>query len=369
VRQSVNGVDLKVVHAGPLENATAQALSASRVDLIQLIETGIPEREYVPGAQGLLPRGKRILVAAERKTGKSLAIGVVAAVDIVLAGGIVVILDRENTSDEYARRLDSVITSRALRDDSVELIRKNFRYHSWPSLNLQWGDDPDAYVAGFGGADVVIFDSSRKFLAGVGLTEDSSDDYAKFTDKLIDPLARQGIATIILDNTGHGDKERARGTSAKEDLVDVIFTLKRSATFNVVQEGLLELECRASRLGEIMGRQTLILGGGKYGSWELKAGGLARKLFHDACLAVLQEKSPLGRNPLINAVRDRGLTGTDDAWRDWLAEFTSDEASLIRHEFKRGYFVDTSASPLSSMPPPTRSPARSPGSDRLGGLA
>ena len=128
----------------------AAALASSRVDLIDIIEHGIPDREFVPGTGGFLAAGKRHHIAAERKTGKSLGIGIVAALDIVFAGGVVYVLDRENGADEYARRLDAVLKARHADERLRDLIRQNFRYHAWPTLRLQWGTDP-AYAAAFAG--------------------------------------------------------------------------------------------------------------------------------------------------------------------------------------------------------------------------
>ena len=160
----------------------AAALAESRVDLLAMIENGIPDREFVPGSGGIFARGKRHLIAAERKTGKSIAIGVVAAVDIVLAGAVVVVLDRENGSDEYARRLDAMLAARHTSAADKELIRRNFHYHAWPQLKLEMGVDP-RYPQAFAGADLAIIDSSRKFLTSVGLKEDLSDDYSAFTER------------------------------------------------------------------------------------------------------------------------------------------------------------------------------------------
>ena len=79
------------------------------------------------------------------------------------------------------------------------------------------------------GADLVIFDSQRRFLTDLGLDEDSSDDYAKFAAATIDAfLFEVGIATLIEDNTGHVQKDRGRGSSAKADLNEVSFILDPS---------------------------------------------------------------------------------------------------------------------------------------------
>ncbi len=240
-------------------------LDHSRVDLIEMIETGIPPREFIPGADPL-PRAKRAHVAAAAKSGKSLGLGVVTAIDIIEAGGTVVILDRENGADEYARRLEAVLEG---RDTDREGVRERLRYYAWPTMSLAWRDDA-SYPAVFAGADLVIFDSSRSHTAPLGLTEDASDDWATFTTALIDPLARAGIATVTLDNMGHQEKGRPRGTSAKEDLCDIAYTMKVIAPFSSTLAGRLELRCSRSRIGEITAGDTwhMQLGAGDYGSWE-----------------------------------------------------------------------------------------------------
>jgi hypothetical protein len=253
---------------GVAPGSPADALARSRVDLIEMIDAGIPPREFIPGAEPL-PKRKRAHIAAAAKSGKSLGMGVVTALDIIEAGGTVVILDRENGADEYARRLEAVLEARQVTDTLRERLRVELRYYAWPAMSLSWRDDP-AYPAEFAGVDVVIFDSSRSHTAPLGLTEDASDDWAAFTTALVDPLMHAGITTITLDNMGHEDKARPRGTSAKEDLCDIAYTMKVVAPFSSTLGGRLELRCSRSRIGEITVGDTwrMEIGGGQYGSWQ-----------------------------------------------------------------------------------------------------
>jgi hypothetical protein len=311
-------------------DAARDALDRTRVDLLALLKDGMPERDFLPGSDRLFVRGKRHHITADAKTGKSLGIAVVAALDIVTAEGTVVILDLENGSEEYARRLGSALNARGCSDELRELVRASYRYHAWPALKLEWGKDP-AYPDAFAGTDLVIFDSCRKFLTSVGLDEDSSDHYSRFTDALIDPLARAGIATCILDNAGHTDKNRSRGTSSKADLCDLMYSLKTSEKFSKDRQGRLELESTHSRIGEITGTWTLELGGGYYDSWKHQTAASARQQFQDACIAALRETAPLGRDALVKAARDHGGKGRDVTVRDWLAELVTDPSSPIDH--------------------------------------
>jgi hypothetical protein len=96
---------------GPLSGALSEAgdaLERARVDLIQRIREGIPDHEYVPGADGWLLRGKRYLVVAAAGMGKSLD-WLIVAVETVCAGGTVAMVDVENGADEYARRLELIV--------------------------------------------------------------------------------------------------------------------------------------------------------------------------------------------------------------------------------------------------------------------
>ena len=268
--------------------SAAAALAASRVDLAALIRDGVPPREFIPGSGGALVVGKRHLVFAGPKLGKSITMAVVTALDIIAAGGRVAVLDRENGSDEYARRWKAVLSARGADVELRAKWARNYTYYAYPQFKLEWGKDPD-YAQAFDGVTVVIFDSSRRFLTHLGLKESENDDFARFTDALIDPLFEAGIASVILDNTGHENQEHARGASAKADVVDLVFALKQTQEFGIEAEGSVELECKQSRIGEVAGAWEMELGGGHYGSWLHCGGGVSRRQFHNACVEALAE--------------------------------------------------------------------------------
>lgn len=302
-------------------------LESARVDLVDYLLTGIPPRQFVPGCHGRFAAGKRHHLAADRKSGKSIAVGVVDVVDIIEAGGTVAVLDRENGEDEYARRLDDVLKARHADTALIAAVRERFRYYAWPSVRLEWATN-DAYPAAFAGVDLVIFDSSRKFLTHVKLEENKSDDYSRFAEALIDPLMRAGIATLILDNVGHEEKRRSRGTISKEDLADVIFSMTKTIEFNRDKTGRVELACEDSRFGDIHGRWTMEIGGGVYEQWDRPQENL-KETFRLAVVAALLEKAPLGRDDLIKAARAKGAKGRNTTLRAWLEEFAGDLTSGV----------------------------------------
>lgn len=233
-----------------------------RVDLVQLIHDGIPPLDYLPASEGMLIRGRRHQAVAPRKTGKSLGM-LLHAVDMVIAGARVVIFDRENGANLYARRLEAIIAARGLQEQE-DTIRAGLAYFEFPRLRAS--DEADL-VALCADADLVIFDSQRMFLTDLGLGEDSSDEYATFMDALVDPLFRAGIATLTLDNTGHSEPKRSRGSSAKADLNEILFAMETGEKFNLSKRGRLRIEITDSRFGT-SGRWELELGGGTFGSWQ-----------------------------------------------------------------------------------------------------
>lgn len=241
----------------------ATRLEASRVDLVARASEVPQEPEYVPAMHGMLPVGARVECAAPAKAGKSLA-WLVASVDIVLGGGRVVVLDRENGADEYARRLADIMAARHIQPDERRALSERLQYHAWPTLTL--ADGPNLAGA-LGRADLVIFDSSRKHLSALRLEENKSDDFSRFSDSLLDPLARAGIACVVLDNTGWDEQGRPRGSSSKVDLVDIVFILEQVLPFDRKRRGRIRLRRTHARLGSIGDAWHMDIGGGTYSSW------------------------------------------------------------------------------------------------------
>ena len=245
--------------AEPSEAGSPDPLAESRVDLVERIREGIPERQYVPGGDGWLIAGKRYLVYSPSGVGKSLAM-LIVAVEIVRQGGTVAIIDVENGADEYARRLEAII------GDDEELSSAcsvRLRYYEYPPLSLEWGEEE--WVGALADCDLVVFDSSRHVLSTLGLAEDANDDYSKFMGRMVMPLSKAGKTTAILDNTGH-EGDHPRGASAKRDLNEVLFSLTAPDEFDLETEGrLIWRRTRQRFAGAIPKALEQRIGGGTYG--------------------------------------------------------------------------------------------------------
>jgi hypothetical protein len=187
-------------------------------------------------------------------------------VDCVAAGGSAAIIDVENGADEYARRLEDILVARdggGTESALAEACAERLRYYDWPSLSRSWME-PD-WVAALDGVDLVAFDSSRMVLTSVGFAEDSADDYSAFMSKFIVPLSKAGIATLVLDNTGHEERNRARGTITKADLNEVAYTIKPGKAFDRERGGFVKLDRTRSRFPELPKHLFVPLGGTSYG--------------------------------------------------------------------------------------------------------
>jgi hypothetical protein len=274
----------------------------------------------------MLVRGKRHLIAAPQKTGKS--IGMEAHwVDMVLAGTTVAVLDRENGREVYAMRLADIMDARDLTRKQRKRVQSGLHYYEFPELRTS---DADALAGYFASVDLVVFDSQRMFLSDFGLKEKESDDYASFMSYAVEPLFRAHIGTLILDNTGHNEKTRPRGASTKGDLNEILFSMETVSDFDLHRKGRLKLKVERSRFGNV-GEWTMDIGGGHFGSWESANELPDRSDFEAAVLDILSGGNALGQDKLCSAVRARDVRISNETARALLDRYTADAETPIRH--------------------------------------
>lgn len=300
----------------------AERFDERRVDLFKRIEEGVPPLNFLPASDGMLIAGKRHLIAAPKKTGKSIGM-LVHWVDVALADGRVLILDRENGANTYAERLGAIAEARHLDQRARAKVRRNLLYYEFPRLGEADGIAL-AEVAQENGASVVVFDSQRMYLSDLGLRESESDDYARFMGSLVDPLFEAEIATVILDNTGHSDPTRSRGTSAKGDLNEVLITMQPHVEFSQTRRGSLRLKLDPgrSRFGN-EGEWEMTIGNGTFSEWlPVGANKTVPANFAEAVTKTLGDCPPGGisQNKLLRAVKELGVSaGKSEGPRHLLA--------------------------------------------------
>lgn len=310
----------------------AARVTSKAINLVELIDKGIPPVRYLPASDEMLRRGKRHYIAAPAKEGKS--IGVLAHLaDMAVAGAKVVILDRENGQDIYAERLADIMRARRLTTKQRQQVGERLRYFEFPQLK---SGDADDMVDLFGEADLVVFDSQRMFLSDLGFSEQASDDYARFMSFVVDPLFRARIATLILDNTGHKEKQRGRGTTSKGDLNEICFYIEVVTPFSTTKKGELKLVIDKSRSGN-SGEWRMRLGAGYFYPWEPhNVDTTPRGDFREAVEEVLSDGKWRGEDKLMDAVRARGVRLKTQTARHLLEEYVKDPSIKITHS-TRGF--------------------------------
>lgn len=173
-----------------------------------------------------IARGQSYALVSTAKAGKSLLMLDVAA---ALATGRsvfgqkphppvrVLYVDHENSNFDIIERL------RDMGYAPGEL--GNLRYLSFPSmppLDGPAGGLDLVDLAEHHDAALVVFDTVARVVAG---EENSADTYRALYRHTLAPLKGAGRAVVRLDHRGHGVKTTARGSSAKADDVDAVWTL------------------------------------------------------------------------------------------------------------------------------------------------
>lgn len=95
---------------------------------------------------------------------------------------------------------------------------------SMPKLNTAAGGKRLLALCRDVGARLVVADSLQSLIDG---EENSNDVYDQLHQHTLGPLKREGIASVWTGNTGKDPTKGSRGGSRKEDVMDVIWELRR----------------------------------------------------------------------------------------------------------------------------------------------
>jgi hypothetical protein len=316
-----------------------EAMLGRRVDLTALDTRG--SRPWTPGLDRIIRPGCRAAFFSPRGVGKSL-VAMIACVQVVEAGGSVRYLDLENGQYRQAGRLDAILDDRAPEARIAVSERLDHR----PYARFGALDTPrsrNEWAALFTGLDLVVIDSISRALGHLGMDENSAADFTRFMVGHIDPIAEQGAAVLLLDNTGHDAPNRARGSSAKLDLIEVAYKVSRKES-SPDRHGTITLERVRTRDGDEAETLTCGVGAGRYTHLAAIAPAEEQHPFAEAARAALiagAHETPdtaLGRDLLFAAVRKAAVKGSDHKLRDLLAKAVADPSTGIAHD-RSGYFV------------------------------
>lgn len=223
-------------YSGRVDDGMAR-LHSFTADLANLVEPTRPidwsafwERDRAPEDWVLAPiiaRGRSHAVYAGGKTGKSLVVLWLAAMAAVGRPVLhqpagepidVVYIDLEMTEDDLQDRLEDMGFGPA--DDLSHL--HYYLLPSLPPMDTAAGGKALIDIARCHGAQLAVIDTLARAVEG---DENDSNTIRAFYRNAGMALKAAGIATVRLDHAGKDVERGQRGTSAKNDDVDVVYQL------------------------------------------------------------------------------------------------------------------------------------------------
>ena len=220
------------------------------------VDTSLPP-EWVPGAEGIIRKRERALWNAKQGNGKTQAALHLAA-QVTAEGGRVLYLDVENDRVEMARRMQPIM-------DGLNGSWERLAYlPDFPIVKVHGNEDLMAvWAQTLKASDLLIIDSFTRMLRICGKDENDNAQVTDWMIEYVDPIAKagEGIAVLILDNTGH-EGTRSRGAISKEATVETVYNVSGGKGVKPNKTGTLELKLTRSRSGELADRVTARSGGG-----------------------------------------------------------------------------------------------------------
>lgn len=216
-----------------LNSGARNSIAESRVDLGRLVREGAPEPEWL--IEPIIPASRVTILVAGAKSGKSLLLleaVCAAATGVKFIGELpdrpvrTLYLDFEMTEDDLAERLDSM----GYTEDTAASLMENLHYHRHPPVRPLDSAEGAADLLSFvklAEPDLVVIDTWSRVISG---SENDAETYQAFHRHMLGPLKAKGVAVVLADHTGHEQKGRSRGSSAKLDLADLAWTLKSKGT-------------------------------------------------------------------------------------------------------------------------------------------
>jgi hypothetical protein len=202
------------------------------VDLADVMENGTTDPEMLTES---LVRSEHHLVFGPRESAKTwFVMNEVAAV--LGQGENVVWVDKEMGRNNVADRLKTFGVD-------PDLVRGHLIYMEFPSLDCS----ADSRTAWVGLLEVeepalVVFDAQTELLADAGLNENSGTDVEKWSQAYITPARRLAAATLMIDHTGHSEKDRSVGSRQKGAAAKIEYKVSKDEDFSRDKVGMFTVE-------------------------------------------------------------------------------------------------------------------------------
>lgn len=318
--------DLSAIYIAPGSEKPEEATGEPGADELELLAHFVswPELWEADSSthdwliEPILARGRAHVLYAGAKTGKSLlALPIAAAIASgrsVLGNQLqeaqtVLYLDYEMSADDLRERLESFGYGPA--DDLTRL--KYALIPSFDPLDTERGGQQVVRLAKKLGAVLVVIDTTGRAVEG---EENSADTFRALYKHTGMWLKQAGITTLRIDHAGKDSEKGQRGSSAKNDDVDVVYELRRSEAPDHRGKQVLRMKATHRRVSWIPDETILeMISDGEVQRWILPGGttvpsgtGEAMRLLDELGLA-----ADVGRRKAREALKLAGHKCSDAA--------------------------------------------------------
>ena len=216
----------------------------------EFLSSTLPERDYL--LHPVIPEQGIVMLVAKRGIGKTFT---ALHISLSVAGGLslfnwhapkarrVLYVDGEMPAISMQERLAALATGMAAPPHAMQnfsIITPDIQSRPMPDLATTCGQQAlEPFLAG---VDLLVLDNLAT-LCRTG-KENESQSWTPMQTWLLD-LRRRGMAVLLVHHAGKSGDQR--GTSAREDIMDTVISLRRPTTYSVAEGARFEVHLTKAR--------------------------------------------------------------------------------------------------------------------------
>ena len=220
------------------------------ISLEEFLSSTLPERDYL--LHPVIPDQGIVMLVAKRGIGKTFT---ALHMSLSVAGGLslfnwhapkarrVLYVDGEMPAISMQERLAALATGMAAPPHAMQnfsIITPDMQSRPMPDLATTYGQQAlEPFLAG---VDLLVLDNLAT-LCRTG-KENESQSWTPMQTWLLD-LRRRGMAVLLVHHAGKSGDQR--GTSAREDIMDTVISLRRPTTYSVAEGARFEVHLTKAR--------------------------------------------------------------------------------------------------------------------------
>lgn len=220
------------------------------ISMEEFLSSTLPERDYL--LHPVIPEQGIVMLVAKRGIGKTFT---ALHMSLSVAGGLslfnwhapkarrVLYVDGEMPAISMQERLAALATGMAAPPHAMQnfsIITPDMQSRPMPDLATTYGQQAlEPFLAG---VDLLVLDNLAT-LCRTG-KENESQSWTPMQTWLLD-LRRRGMAVLLVHHAGKSGDQR--GTSAREDIMDTVISLRRPTTYSVAEGARFEVHLTKAR--------------------------------------------------------------------------------------------------------------------------